>query len=126
MFHNVDRDDHVTDYDAYVKRMSDNLKEALSLAQANADCSRQRQADLYNRRTKGHDVEEGDQVLLANKGERGHRKLADKCESTPCIVVSKDPKCHIYCVRNTCTGQKKVVHRNLLLQVNFEWSSFPD
>lgn len=56
----------VTDYDAYVKRMKDNLKEALTFAQVYADCSRQRQADLYNRRTKGCDVEEGDQVLLAN------------------------------------------------------------
>lgn len=34
-------------------------------------------------------------------------------------MVSEDPKCHTYCVRNTYTGQEKVVHRNLLLQVNF-------
>lgn len=119
MFHNVERVDHITDYDTYVKRMRDDLKEALITAQVNADSSRHRQADLYNRRTKGCDIEEGDQVLLANKGERGRRKLADKWESTPYIVISKDPKCHIYRVRNTCTGQEKVVHRNLLIQANF-------
>lgn len=34
-------------------------------------------------------------------------------------MVSKDPKCHTYCVRNTCTGQEIVFHRNLPLQVNF-------
>lgn len=71
VFHDVDRDNHVTDNYAYVERMRDNLKEALTLAQVNGE-------DLYKRKMKGCDVEEGDQVLLANKGEHGRRKLADK------------------------------------------------
>jgi len=61
----------------------------------------------------------GDQVLLANKGERGKRKLADRWESTPYRVVALNPQCHIYRIRNTKTGQEKTVHRNLLLQANF-------
>lgn len=56
---------------------------------------------------------------MVNKGEHGWRKLADTWESMPYIVVSKDHKCHIYRVRNTCTGQEKAVNRNLLLQANF-------
>lgn len=112
MFHSVGRNDDITDYSRYVAKMRDNLKEALSLAQVNASASQQRQAEFYNRRIKGCDIEEGDRVLLANKGERGRRKLADKWESVPYVVVSKDPRCHTYRVKNTSTGQEQVVHRN--------------
>uniref|UniRef100_A0A3B3SR39 Integrase catalytic domain-containing protein n=1 Tax=Paramormyrops kingsleyae TaxID=1676925 RepID=A0A3B3SR39_9TELE len=119
MFRNVERDDHHVDYDGYVKRMREDMKEALLAAQENVANSQRRQTDLYNRRTKGCDIEMGDQVLLANKGERGRRKLADKWESIPYIVVSKDPKCHVYHIRNTSSGHVKVVHWNLLLQANF-------
>uniref|UniRef100_A0AAY4A1Q4 Gypsy retrotransposon integrase-like protein 1 n=1 Tax=Denticeps clupeoides TaxID=299321 RepID=A0AAY4A1Q4_9TELE len=119
MFHNVERDNNHVDYDSFVKRMRDDLKEALLVAQANATDSQRHQAELYNLRIKGCDIEVGDQVLLANKGERGRRKLADKWESTPYIVESKDPRCHVYHVRNTSSGHVKVVHRNLLLQANF-------
>ncbi|KAK7933215.1 hypothetical protein WMY93_004111 [Mugilogobius chulae] len=119
MFHNAERDNEITDYDSYVKKTRDTLKEALDTAQANADASQRRQARLYNLRVKGTDIEEGDQVLLANKGERGRRKLADRWCSTLYTVVSKDAKCHTFRIRNTVTGQEKVVHRNLLLSANF-------
>ncbi|KAL7870669.1 hypothetical protein SRHO_G00081660 [Serrasalmus rhombeus] len=102
MFSNIEKDNDITDYDMYVRRMRDDLKEALNLAQVNANLSQQRRADLYNRRAKGCDIGEGDQVLLANKGERGRRKLADT-----------------FRIRNTATGQEKIVHRNLLLQASF-------
>jgi len=119
MFHSVGKDDNITDYGSYVAKMRDDLKEALNLAQSNAIASQQRQTEFYNRRVKGCDIEEGDRVLLANKGERGRRKLADKWESVPYVVVSKDPRCHTYRVQNISTGQEKVVHRNLMLQANF-------
>lgn len=119
MFHSVCRDGTVTDYGSYVAKMRDDLKEALNLAHANASASQQRQAEFYNRREKGKDIDEGDRVLLANKGERGRRKLADRWESVPYVVVSKDPRCHTYRVKNTSTGQEKVVHRNLMLLANF-------
>lgn len=119
MFHNVERDCDVADYDKYVLKLRENLREALSSAQANAVASQQHQAEVYNRRVKGHDIVEGDQVLLANKGERGSKKLADKWESTPYVVVARDPKCHTYRIKNIASGREKVVHRNLLLCANF-------
>lgn len=70
------------------------LKEALTLAQVNANSSQQCQEDLYNKGVKGTNIEEGNQVLLANKGGRGRRKLADRWESTLYTVVSKDSRCH--------------------------------
>lgn len=115
VFHNVERDNDITYYNGYAKRMRDDFKEALALAQVNANSSQQCQADLYNRETKGTDIEEGDQVLLANRCGHGHRKLAD----SPYTAVSKDSMCHTYCIRQHSTGQEKVVHRNLLLQANF-------
>lgn len=119
MFHSVSRDQDITDYDTYVRRMRADLKEALVAAQINTEASQQRQAEQYNKRTKGRDIEEGDVVLLANKGERGRKKLADRWDSTPYLVVFKNPRCHTYRVRNTSTGQEKVVHRNLMLQASF-------
>lgn len=119
MFHNVERDDEVTDYHSYIKRVRKDLKEALAAAQANAYSSQQRQAHLYNQNTKGTDIAEGDQVLLANKGERGRRKLADKWSPNIYIVVSHDPRCHTYRIKDAATGREKVVHRNLLLSANF-------
>ncbi|RXN22815.1 interleukin-1 receptor accessory -like 1-A isoform X3 [Labeo rohita] len=119
MFCSIERDSAITDYDTYVRRLRDDLQEALTLAQKNAEASQRRQADLYNKKTRGCRIEIGDQVLLANKGERGRRKLADKWESTPYIVVALNPQCHTYRIRNTHTGQEKTVHRNLLLQANF-------
>ncbi|XP_038147761.1 uncharacterized protein LOC119787794 [Cyprinodon tularosa] len=119
MFHNVERDNEVTDYHSYTKRVREDLKEALAAAQANAYSSQQHQAQLYNLKTRGTDIVDGDQVLLANKGERGRRKLADKWSSNIYIVVSHDPRCHTYRIKDAATGQEKVVHRNLLLAANF-------
>lgn len=119
MFNSVERDDVLIDYDVYLRRLRNDLKEALILAQKNAEASQQRQADLYNKRTKGCSIEVGDQVLLANRGERGRKKLADKWESIPYTVVALNPQYHTYRIRNTHTGQEKTVHRNLLLQDNF-------
>ncbi|KAG1937112.1 interleukin-1 receptor accessory protein-like 1-A [Pimephales promelas] len=118
MFSSVERDDVLIDYDVYVKRLRNDLKEALILAQKNAEASQRRQADLYNKRAKGRSIEIGNQVLLANKGERGRNKLADKWESIPYTVVAFNPQCHTYRICNTHTGQEKTVHRNLLLQAN--------
>lgn len=58
-------------------------------------------------------------MLLANKAERGKRKIADRWESTVYTVVDCKPQTHTYRIQNPTTGQEKVVHRNLLLLVNF-------
>lgn len=60
----------------------------------------------------------GDRVLLANKGERGKKKLADKWEPTVYTVVDSNPQTHIYKLEDN-NGKTKVVHRNLILDVSF-------
>lgn len=119
MFQSVERDNTFADYDQYVRKLMDNLKEAMLVAQVNNSASQLRQTEHYNKKVKGRDIEEGDYVLLANKGERGRRKLADRWDSTLHVVLSVDPRCHTYRIKNTRTNQEKVVHRNLILQSNF-------
>ncbi len=95
------------------------LKEAMVIAQEHATKEQKRQAALYNRRVKGLAIDVGDHVLLANKTERGKRKIADRWESAVYTVVDHKPQTHTYRIRNPATGQEKVVHRNLLLLVDF-------
>lgn len=58
-------------------------------------------------------------MLMANKTERGKKKVADRWESTVYTVMDHKPDTHTYRIRNPATGQKKVVHRNLLMLVKF-------
>ena len=89
MFQGADRDFDLADYDQYVVRMRQDLKEAMATAQSNALTSQERQAELYSRKMKGNVIVEGDRVLLANKGERGHRKTSK--------WVGVDPLCRSLC-----------------------------
>ncbi|KAM4570948.1 uncharacterized protein V3H82_010668 [Fundulus diaphanus] len=109
----------VTDYDRYVQTLRKDLKEAMDIAQRTASKQLQRHADLYNRKVRGSPVEIGDRVLLANKKGRGKRKLADRWENVVYTVVDKNDTSHTFKLQNASTGQLKVVHRNLLMPVNF-------
>ncbi|KAG1933867.1 interleukin-1 receptor accessory protein-like 1-A [Pimephales promelas] len=107
-------------HDPVISRsLGKDLREAMSLAQLNAHHQQSKQAEYYNRKCKGHSLELGDRVLLANKGEKGKRKLADRWESTVYIVVSKNFSLNTYKIRHPVNGRTKTVHRNLLMPVNF-------
>lgn len=54
-----------------------------------------------------------------NRKERGKKKLADRWDSTVYTVVDVNTETHTYRIRDTITGREKVVHRNLLMLVNF-------
>ncbi|KAK0148851.1 Transposon Tf2-6 polyprotein [Merluccius polli] len=118
MFKNVFRDVTVCDYDAYVKSLLEDLHCAMAFAQENCTKEQKHQCDQYDKRVKGQSLSVGDRVLLANKGVTGKRKLADKWKPSVCTVVAAKPALHIYRIRDQ-DGCERVVHRNLLLQVNF-------
>ena len=80
LFKNVLRDETVCDYDAYVKSLASDLHSAILLAQKNSAIEQKHQSDQYNKKVKGLPLSVGDQVIVANKGGRGKRKLADKWE----------------------------------------------
>ncbi|KAJ8332253.1 hypothetical protein SKAU_G00427360 [Synaphobranchus kaupii] len=118
LFKNVLRDESVCNYDAYVKSLATDLQSAMLLAQKHSSVEQKHQSGQYNKRVKGLPLSVGDRVLLANKGGRGKRKLADKWEPAVYTVVASKPHLHIYKIRD-CNGQVRTVHRNLLLSVNF-------
>lgn len=119
IFKSVSQDDGIVDYEGYVTRLREDLQEAVQVAQKHAEKGQKRQADGYNKKVRGAPVELGDRVLLANKGERGKRKLADKWEPVLYTVVEKNSQIHTYKIKNVSTGQEKVVHRNLIMPANF-------
>ncbi|KAJ8010022.1 hypothetical protein DPEC_G00070650 [Dallia pectoralis] len=111
-------DPGIVDYDSYAKSLLSCLKSAMEIAQKHSSTEQQHQARQYNKRVKGTYLSVGDRVLVANKGERGKRKLADKWEDGVYTVVGANPNIHVYKIQDA-EGRTKVVHRNLLLEVNF-------
>uniref|UniRef100_A0A3B1IUQ7 Gypsy retrotransposon integrase-like protein 1 n=1 Tax=Astyanax mexicanus TaxID=7994 RepID=A0A3B1IUQ7_ASTMX len=118
IFKQVLKDPIIVDYNSYAKSLMSSLHEAAQIAQQHAAKERQRQAQEYNKRAKGIALNVGNRVLLANKGERGKRKLADRWESTMYTIIDSNPKTHIYKIEDD-RGRVKVVHRNLILDVSF-------
>lgn len=119
LFRTVLNDSNVTSFDKYVESLTTDLEEAMVIAQEHATKAHNRHAKLYNRRVKGSAIEVGDRVLIANRTERGKRKVADRWESPVYTVVDKNTDTHTYRICDTVTGLVKVVHRNLLMSVNF-------
>lgn len=89
------------------------------IAQDHATKEQTRHAQLYNRKVKGSTINIGDRVLLAKRKDRGKKKLADRWESIIYTVVGVNQQTHTYRIRDTVTGQEKVIHRNLLMLANF-------
>lgn len=118
MFKQVLRDPVVVDYSSHAKTLLSQLREAAAIAQQHSAIKQQKQGQGYNKRVKGTHLNVGDCVLIANKGERGRRKLADKWEATVYMVISQNPQTHTYVMQDE-NGAKKVVHRNLLLDISF-------
>ena len=116
LFKNILKDPEVSNYDSYVVSLTRDLQEAMVIAQGHVDKEQCRQAELYNRRVRGSSITAS---LVSNKRERGKRKTADRWESTVYTVVNVNASTHTYWMRNPVTGQERVVHRNLLMLVNF-------
>lgn len=111
--------DAVVSHREFVSNLKRDLSEAARIACENSRTEQARQAKNYNRKAKGSPLTVGDRVLLANRGEKGRRKIADKWESTVFEVKSVKPGINVYRISDPVTSREKVVHRNLLLPVNF-------
>lgn len=118
MFRQVLNDPGVVDYDSYAGSLLSCLKSAMEIAQKHSTVEQQHQTRQYNKRVKGTYLSVGDRVLVANQGERGKRKLADKWEDGVYTVVGVNPSIHVYKIQDI-GGRTRVVHRNRLLEVNF-------
>lgn len=119
LFCTVLHDSAVASYDKYVACLANDLREAIVIAQDHAAKEQNRHAELYNWKVKGSKIDIGDRVLLANRKERGKKKLVDRWESTIYTVVNINAETHTYRIQDTVSGREKVVHRNLLMLANF-------
>uniref|UniRef100_A0A3Q3L803 Integrase catalytic domain-containing protein n=1 Tax=Mastacembelus armatus TaxID=205130 RepID=A0A3Q3L803_9TELE len=118
MFKQVLHDPVVVDHSSYVRTLLSHLHEAAGVAQKHAVKEQDKQAQGYNKKTKGTHLNLGDRVLVANKGERGKRKLADKWDPTVYTVVDRNPRTHTYKLEDS-KGSIRTVHRNLMLDISF-------
>ena len=118
MFKQVLQDPVVVDHGTYVKTLVSHLHEAANIAQQRTIKEQAKQSQGYNKKAKGTHLNRGDRVLVANKGERGKRKLADKWEATVYTIVDRDPRTHVYKLEDD-KGNTKVLHRNLILDISF-------
>ncbi|KAI4872904.1 hypothetical protein NFI96_001931 [Prochilodus magdalenae] len=119
VFQHVLENDCVVSHHEFVQHLKKDLSEAAQIARNHALGEQNRHAKLYNRKVRGSPLAVGDRVLLANRGEKGKKKVADKWDSTPFDVVSVRSKVNVYRIKDIYTGREKVVHRNLLLPVDF-------
>lgn len=119
MFHHVLEHATVVSHSEFVQHLRKDFSEAAQIAQTNAIREQDRHAKLYDRKVRGLPLGVGDRVLLANRGERGRRKLADRWNPTPFDVVSVRSDINVYRIRDVVTSREKFVHRNMLLPVDF-------
>ncbi|KAK7877227.1 hypothetical protein WMY93_032080 [Mugilogobius chulae] len=119
VFQHVLHNNSVVDHCEFVARLRRDLAEAARIAQKHSRSEQVRQAENYNHKVKGSPLAVGDRVLLANRGERGKRKVADKRDSKIYEVLSVKPEINVYSIKDPDTQRVKVVHRNLLLPLSF-------
>ncbi len=77
------------------------------------------------KKVRGTCLDIKDRVLIANKGERGKRKLADKWDPAVYSVVDRNLQTHTYKLKDE-KGNVRVVHRNLMLDISFLPVESPD
>ncbi len=112
LFQNVLLNEDVVDYKDFVSKLRKDLREAAHIARMHTLKEQERHGRLYNRKVKGCPLTVGDRVLVANRGERGRRKVADKWESSPYEVVVVYPEINVYRIREINSDKVRVVHRN--------------
>lgn len=125
MFRQVLHDPVVVDHGTYLKSLMSYLHEAAEIAQRHSEKEQRKQAKSYNKKVRGMCLNIGDRVLVANKGERGKRKLADKWDPVVYTVVDRNLQKHIYKLEDE-NGKVKIVHRNLVLDISFLPVETPD
>ncbi len=125
MFRQVLHDPVVVDYGTYLKTLMSYLHEAAEIAQRHSEKEQRKQAKGYNKKVRGTCLDIGDRVLVANKGKRGKRKLADKWDPVVYTVMDRNLQMHTYKLKDE-KGNVRIVHRNLMLDISFLPVELPD
>ncbi|RXN14312.1 interleukin-1 receptor accessory -like 1-A isoform X3 [Labeo rohita] len=114
LFQNVLLNEDVVDYKDFVSMLRKDLREAAHIARMHTPKEQEQHGKIYNRKVKGCPLTVGVRVLVANRGEKGRRKVADKWESSPYEVMTVYPDISVYRIREINSDKVRVVHRNHL------------
>jgi transposase InsO family protein len=104
----------------YTKSMKERLKQAYDLASSAAAKSQTKQKTYYDRKARAATLEEGDRVLVKIVAFDGKHKLADKWEEDMYVILHQpNLSIPVFVVgKENGQGQKRTLHRNLLLPVD--------
>jgi transposase InsO family protein len=108
----------------YVRKLHDRLSNAYKKAKATADQAAASDKKYYDMKAHASYLKPGDLVLVRNVSQRGKRKIADKWEEDPYIIVAQpDVNVPVFDVKKNDPRAKKIrtLHRNLLLPLDVSY-----
>ncbi len=100
MFQHVLCDERVVSHHEFVTALRRDLSTAAEIARKHSLKEQNRHAILYNRKVRGSPLAVGDRVLLANRGEKGKRKVAEKWDSVLYEIQSVRPEINVYRIKD--------------------------
>jgi transposase InsO family protein len=106
---------------SYTEKLRERLEMAYRLASEEGRKASARQKTHYDKRVRGATVQVGDRVLVRNVSIRGKHKLANKWEDEVHIVLEQpNQDIPVFVVKKESgTGRRRMLHRNMLLPINF-------
>lgn len=95
------------------------MKSAYELVTRNMKKSQEKQKEGYDQRIRGAEIRTGDRVLVKIVSFDGKRKISDKWEEEPYLVLDQpDPSIPVLQIqKETSKGKIRTLHRNLLLPI---------
>lgn len=105
----------------YVQELRERLAKAYQLAEEAAKKARDKQKQTYDTKVRGANILVGDKVLVRIVAFDGKHKLSNKWEEEPYDVIDQPNKdIPVFTVqRESGTGRKRTLHRNLLLPIGY-------
>ena len=110
--------DESKEYDEYVESFREGLQAAYDMAAGKSKSAKDRQKTQFDKRAKVQPLAHGDRVLVMDKT-TGGRKLADKWEANPYVILSKHADLPVYTIKRVNSDRVRTVHRNLLTPCMF-------
>lgn len=105
-------------HEEFVRNWQKSMKEALQIANAQMQKSRDYNKKYYDSKLKQVDIDIGDCVLVRNVEKGGTGKLRSYWEQNIYKVVSKMDHVPVYKIKSMKGNKVKQVHRNMLMKVN--------